>query len=101
MIVEFADIRIHPGQNAAFEEAIQRGITTVAARAKGFQSYKVNRGIESPDRYVLQIVWDTLEDHTVAFRQGPLYPEWRAIVGPFIAAPAAVEHFEIVAKSSR
>ena len=37
MILELADIRIHPGQNAAFEEAIQRGITTVAARAKGFQ----------------------------------------------------------------
>ena len=27
MIPELADIRIHPGQNAAFEEAIQRGIT--------------------------------------------------------------------------
>jgi NADPH:quinone reductase-like Zn-dependent oxidoreductase len=25
MIIELADIRIHPGQNAAFEEAIQRG----------------------------------------------------------------------------
>jgi quinol monooxygenase YgiN len=48
MIIELADIRIHPGQNAAFEEAIQRGIATVAARAKGFQGYKVNRGIESP-----------------------------------------------------
>ena len=96
MILELADIRIHPGQNAAFEEAIQRGIDTIAARAKGFQGYKVNRGIESPERYILQFFWDTLEDHTVAFRQGPLFPEWRAIVGPFAAAPPAVEHFEIV-----
>ena len=96
MIVEFADIRIHPGQNTAFEEAIQRGITTVAAHAKGFQGYKVNRGIESPERYILQFFWDTLEDHTVAFRQGPLFPEWRAIVGPFVTAPPTVEHFEIV-----
>ena len=52
MILELADIHIHPGQNAAFEEAIQRGITTIAARAKGFQGYKVNRGIESPERYI-------------------------------------------------
>jgi heme-degrading monooxygenase HmoA len=96
MILELADIRIHPGQNAAFEEAIQRGIATIAARAKGFQDYKVNRGIESPERYILQFFWDTLEDHTVAFRQGPLFSEWRAIVGPFVAAPPAVEHFEIV-----
>ncbi len=96
MILELTDIRIHPGQNAAFEEAIQRGITTVAARAKGFQGCKVNLGIESPERYILQVFWDTLEDHTVAFRQGPLFSEWRAIVGPFAVAPPAVEHFEIL-----
>ena len=68
MILELADIRIHPGQQAAFEEAIQRGLTTVASRAKGFKGAKVNRGIESPERFVLQIFWETLEDHTVAFR---------------------------------
>ena len=96
MILELADIRIHPGRNAAFEDAIQHGFATLAARAKGFQGYKVNRGIESPDRYILQVFWDTLEDHTVAFRQGPLFSEWLAIVGPFAAALPAVEHFEIV-----
>ena len=83
MIVELCDIRIHPGQNAAFEEAIQRGIATVAAGAKGFHGCKVNRGIESPDRYILQVFWDTLEDHTVAFRQGPLFSEWACHRRPF------------------
>jgi heme-degrading monooxygenase HmoA len=98
VILELADIRIQPGQNAAFEEAIQRGITTVIGRAQGFHGAKVNRGIESPERYILQIFWATLEDHTVAFRQGPLFAEWRAIVGPFFAAPPVVEHFELVSK---
>ncbi len=99
MILELADLRIQPGQNAAFEEAIQRGLSTVIARAKGFRSAKVNRGVESADRYVLQILWETLEDHTVAFRGGPLFPEWRAIVGPFFAAPPVVEHFDLVSRS--
>ncbi len=98
MILELADIRIAPGQNAAFEEAIQRGITTVISRAQGFHGAKVNRGIESRERYILQIFWATLEDHTVAFRGGPLFSEWRAIVGPFFAAPPVVEHFELVSK---
>ena len=98
MILELADIRIHPGQNAAFEEALQRGIATVACRAPGFHGAKVNRGIESPERYVLQIFWATLEDHTVAFRQGPLFAEWRAIVGPFFNGAPVVEHFELVSK---
>ena len=100
MILELAGIRIQPGQQAAFDEAIQRGIATVISKAKGFQGFKVNKGIESPERYILQIFWDTLEDHTVAFREGPLFPEWRAIVGPFFATPPTVEHFELVAKSA-
>jgi heme-degrading monooxygenase HmoA len=100
MILELADIRIQPGQQAAFDEAIQRGLATVISRAKGFQGFKVNKGIESPERYILQIFWDTLENHTVDFRGGPLFAEWRAIVGPFFAAPPVVEHFELLAKSA-
>ena len=96
MVLEIADIRIPPGSNAAFEEAIQRALATVASRAKGFKSASVHRGIESPERYTLQITWETLEDHTVGFRQGPLFGEWRAIIGPFFAQPPLVEHFSLV-----
>lgn len=99
MILEIADIRIAPGQQAAFDEAIQRGLATVIAQAKGMRGYKVNKGIESSERYVLQIFWDTLEDHTVGFREGPLFPQWRAIVGPFFASPPVVEHFDLLVKS--
>ena len=45
MILEIADIRIQPGQNAAFEEAIQRALTTVASQAAGMQGFSVTRGI--------------------------------------------------------
>jgi len=84
MILEIADIRIHPGQNAAFEAAIERGASSIIAQAKGFSGFKVNRSIETPERYVLQIFWQTLEDHTVGFRQSSAFTEWRALVGPFL-----------------
>jgi len=99
MILEVADIRIQPGQQAAFDEAIQRGLSTVISQAKGFKGWKVNKGVESPERYLLMIFWETLEDHTVAFRGGPLFAQWRAIVGPFFAAPPVVEHFALLGKS--
>ncbi|MBW8723360.1 MAG: antibiotic biosynthesis monooxygenase [Polaromonas sp.] len=91
---------MHPGQQAAFDEAIQRGLKEVISKAKGFQGFKVNKGIESPERYVLQIFWDTLENHTVDFRQSAAFADWRAIVGPFFAGPPTVEHFDLVAKSN-
>ncbi len=98
MILEHADITIAPGQNAAFEEAIQRGIDTVISKSPGFVDASVHKGIESPERYLLTIHWQTLENHTVDFRGGPLFPAWRAIVGPFFAKPPVVEHFELVAE---
>ncbi|MBC5785948.1 antibiotic biosynthesis monooxygenase [Ramlibacter sp. USB13] len=99
MILEIADIRIRPGEQAAFEQAIARGAATVIAQAKGCQGFQVNKGIESPERYILQVFWDTLEDHTVGFRGSPAFTEWRSIVGPFFAQPPVVEHFTLVAKS--
>lgn len=99
MILELADIRIQPGKQAEFDAAIKKGVETVISKAKGFRGYKINKGIESPERYVLMIFWETLENHTVDFRGSPAFQDWRAIVGPFFAAPPAVEHFNLLAKS--
>ncbi|MDO9405942.1 MAG: antibiotic biosynthesis monooxygenase family protein [Polaromonas sp.] len=99
MILELVDIRIQPGQQAAFDEAVQRGVTTVIAHARGFKGFSVHKGIESPERYVLQIQWETLENHTVDFRGSAAFAEWRAIVGGFFAVPPVVEHFEVLVKA--
>jgi len=99
MILELAAIRIAPGRNAAFEAAIAHGLTSVLSRAEGYRAHQVHAGIESPERYVLMVWWDTLESHTVGFRQGPLFAEWRAIVGPFFATPPQVEHFALTTQS--
>ena len=61
--------------------AASRLATTVISQARGLKGWKINRGVESPDRYVLQIFWETLENHTVDFRQSPEFQQWRAIVG--------------------
>ncbi len=94
MIHEIVDLRVDPAQRDTFEETIQRGVTTVIAKAKGFIDYKIKRSIESPGRYLLIIRWETLENHTKDFRESAAFGQWRAIVGPFFAAPPLVEHFE-------
>ena len=100
MILEVADIRIQPGQQEAFDQAIQRGLQDVISKAKGFRGFKVQKGIESADRYLLMIYWETLENHTIDFRESPAFIQWRAIVGPFFAAPPVVEHFDLLAESA-
>jgi len=100
MILELADLRIQAGKNAEFDEAIARGLRDVISHTKGFRGFKVNKGIENPQRYLLQIFWDTLEDHTVGFRESDAFGQWRAIVGPYFSEPPQVEHFELLIKSN-
>jgi heme-degrading monooxygenase HmoA len=96
MILEQADITISPGKQAEFDAAIQRGIATVISKAKGFRGAQVHKGIESPERYLLTIQWETLENHTVDFRESPAFQDWRALVGPFFAKAPIVEHFNLL-----
>lgn len=96
MIIEVADIAVDPEQHDAFAEAIVRGTTSVIAKAKGFIDFNVLHSIESPGRFLLQVQWQTLENHTVDFRQSETFGEWRAIVGGFFIRPPIVEHFEVI-----
>lgn len=99
MILEVADFRIRPGTQGEFDVAIKRGVETVIAKARGYRGYQVQKGIDSPERYLLMIHWDTVENHTIDFRQSPAFQEWRAFVSPYFAAPPVAEHFTLVAES--
>jgi len=99
MILEVADIRIRPGTQSEFDVAIQTGVRSVLAKATGFRGYKINKGIESPERYLLMVFWETLENHTLDFRGSPAFGQWRAIVGSYFAVAPSVEHFTLLARS--
>ena len=97
MVIEIADIKVRPEDKAAFTEAITRAAATVLSRAGGYRRHAILACQETPGRFILQVEWDTLEAHTVGFRQSPAFTEWRAIIGPFFAQPPHVEHFDVVA----
>jgi heme-degrading monooxygenase HmoA len=99
MILEVADIRIRPGTQAQFDVAIQTGVRDVLSKTRGFRGFKVNKGIESPDRYLLMVFWESLENHTVDFRGSPAFAQWRSIVGTYFASAPQVEHFTLLARS--
>jgi heme-degrading monooxygenase HmoA len=101
MILEIADIHINAGQQTEFEKAVSHAMTTIFPKANGFRGHQIRHSIETPERYVLLLSWDTLEDHTVAFRSSALFTEWRSLVSLHFAKPPYVEHFELVDAASR
>jgi heme-degrading monooxygenase HmoA len=95
MITELATIDIKHGTNADFETNLEQA-KGVISQSKGFISIEVKHCIEQPSRYVLLIHWQTLEDHTIGFRESELFVQWRALIGPFFENPPLVLHYESV-----
>ena len=96
MITEIAQIDVKPGTEKDFEAAVAKA-RPLFLRAKGGKGFELHKSIEKPQRYRLMAQWETLENHTVDFRESAAFQNWRAIVGPYFAAAPAVEHFTLLA----
>ena len=68
MILEIAQIDVKSGMEQAFEEGVAKA-APLFRRAKGCVSMELQRSIEKPNRYRLMVGWQTLENHTVDFRE--------------------------------
>ncbi len=55
--------------------------------------------LEKPGTYRLLVEWETLEDHTVAFRNSEAFQKWRSLVGSCFAATPRVDHSETVVEA--
>ena len=94
MILETVELTVTDGP--AFEAAVREALP-LFLNAKGCQGVTLHHVVEDAARYRLLIRWATLEDHTVAFRESPAFPQWRALASPFFAAPPVVTHSSEVA----
>ena len=68
MITEIAQIEVKPGMETEFETGV-KDAAPVFKRAKGCRGMELRRSIEHPSRYRLFVAWETLENHTVDFRE--------------------------------
>jgi heme-degrading monooxygenase HmoA len=92
MVLEHVILNVRPGQAAEFEATLAKARPLIAATI-GFRALEIRRCVETANRYLLLVTWDTLEDHTVGFRQGPNYAEWRSLLHHFYDAPPTVAHY--------
>jgi heme-degrading monooxygenase HmoA len=95
MILETAFISVKPGEVENLIAVLPQAEAEVLRKAQGFISLSYQTGIERENTVLLTLLWETLEDHTVKFREGELFPKWREFIGPFFAEPPVVEHWEV------
>lgn len=99
MILEQAVLDVLPGSEVEFEWAFGEARSLISA-SPGFRGLELLRCLETPSRYLLLVRWETLEDHTVGFRQGPAYVRWSALLHKFYSPFPVVEHYESALSTS-
>lgn len=100
MVLEIADFTVLPGTEEEFADAVREGLRYVSD-TPGYRSARLTRSVETPSRLVLLIEWDSVEAHTVGFRESENFGRWRALISPFFDGTPHVEHFDDLRTSAR
>ncbi|GAA1216384.1 antibiotic biosynthesis monooxygenase [Kitasatospora nipponensis] len=94
MILESALLDVLPGQEDAFLAAFAEARPLIAVQ-RGFRSLELRRCLDEGrgSRFLLQVEWERLTDHTEGFRGSEQYQQWRALLHHFYAPFPEVEHY--------
>jgi heme-degrading monooxygenase HmoA len=95
MILEVAVLHVRPGQGPAFEAAFRQARPIIAS-ARGHLGHELQQCLEAPNRYVLLVRWERLEDHTEGFRGSPGHLEWKRLLNHFYDPSPVVQHYTAV-----
>jgi len=74
MILEVAILDVIPGQEREFQAAFTRA-SSIIASVKGYVSHQLQRCLETRNRYILLVHWETREAHTLGFRGSEEYQQ--------------------------
>ncbi|KHF39378.1 antibiotic biosynthesis monooxygenase family protein [Halalkalibacter okhensis] len=95
MILEAVMLQVKLGMEEEYEEAFKEASNIISSMS-GYISHELQRCMEAKGKYLLLVKWETLEDHTVGFRQSKEYQEWKKQLHHFYDPFPTVEHFEKV-----
>jgi heme-degrading monooxygenase HmoA len=92
MILEVAILDVLPEKTADFEASFELSAKIISSM-KGWLGHQLQQCLEVPNRYILLVKWETLEDHTIGFRQSPEYQTWKKNLHHYYSPFPIVEHY--------
>lgn len=95
MILEAVILDVKNGLEADFEAAFAQAKAIISAQP-GFISLQLQKCLETENRYLLLVNWETLEAHTEGFRKSDAYQQWKALLHHFYEPFPVVEHYRSI-----
>ena len=100
MVLEVAILDVKPELRSDFEPAFEKAQVIISSMP-GYISHELQQCMEDNNRYLLLVKWQTLEAHTVGFRESGQYQEWKQLLHHFYHPFPEVLHFEKVELQSQ
>lgn len=95
MILEAVMLNVKPGLESDFESVFKKA-SSIISSSPGYLSHELHRCIEVQGKYLLLVRWETLESHTIGFRNSAEYQDWKKLLHHFYEPFPTVEHFQEV-----
>jgi heme-degrading monooxygenase HmoA len=93
MITEVAVLNIKEDQNKLFETAFDEAQRIISSM-NGYIEHELLKCLQTDDKYLLIVRWQTLEDHIKGFRNSDQYNEWKKLLHHFYEPFPNVEHYK-------
>lgn len=92
MILEVAQLHVKPGTINDFESSF-REASAIISNMNGYISHELHKCVETDNKYLLLVKWESITAHEVGFRQSPQYQEWKRLLHHFYDPFPVVEHY--------
>lgn len=95
MILEMAILQVLKGEETHFERDFAIACQYIQS-VPGYVNHSLRKCIEEENKYLLLVDWETLEDHTIGFRESDAYLDWKKLLHHYYHPFPVVEHYEMV-----
>lgn len=99
MILESAILYVKKGKEHEFEKDFVEAGQFISA-INGYINHTLHKCLEVENKYLLSVKWETLEAHTVGFRESAEYLEWKRLLHHYYDPFPIVEHFELILENN-
>jgi heme-degrading monooxygenase HmoA len=92
MVLEVAILYIKAGLEKQFEADFKIAGQYISS-IDGYIRHTLQKCVEVDHKYILLVEWQTIDAHTIGFREAAVYKEWKALLHNYYDPFPIVEHY--------
>lgn len=97
MILEVAILNVKIESVKSFEADFKKAEKYISS-IQGYQSHSLKKCIDKEGQYLLQVCWNTIQDHKIGFRTSEAYIHWKELLHHYYDPFPEVNYYQDVLK---